>query len=169
MLTKKQRKLELKVGSARVKPKTSLLYLGVLLDGKGTWKKQAEAAAKKARAALGACRRIFKNRSLKINKVRMIYKALIRSRGAYGATIWLNNKNKEPLMIMERWAYRYGLNMKRNLVTGHWPKNEVLYNEYGEKELKFDEFINKCKEKLLNKAKTHSNRLVVESVERGGL
>lgn len=52
---------------ARVKPKTSLLYLGVLLDGKGTWKRQAEAAAKKARGALGACIRIFKSRSLKID------------------------------------------------------------------------------------------------------
>lgn len=164
-LSKKQKEIELKVGKERVKPKSSLLYLGVLLDGKGTWKPQVKAAAKKARGALGACKKIMKNTLLKMTKVRLIYKTLIRSRGAYGATIWLNDKNKEPMLIMERWAYRYGVKMKRNIVTGHWPRNEILYNEWGEKELKFDEFIDKCRIKYMNKARMHSNKMVRRCVE----
>lgn len=164
-LSDKQKKLMLKVGSAMVSPKASLLYLGVILDGKGAWKLQAETAAKKARGALGACKKLIKHRDLRINRKRTIYKTLIRSRGAYGATIWLTEENKESLLKMERWAYRYALNTKRHPVTKHFLPNNLLYNEYGSKELKFDEFVEKCRAKLLAKAKVHKNPLVVNSVK----
>lgn len=77
----------------------------------------------------------------------------------------MTEENKESLLKMERWAYRYALNTKRHPVTKHFLPNNLLYNEYGSKELKFDEFVEKCRAKLLAKAKVHKNPLVVNSVK----
>lgn len=159
-LTAKNKKLKLKVGSAAITPKTTLKYLGVIIDMGGTFKEQAMVAAKKARAATGACWRLLKNKNLKLKIKSNIYKTLIRSRGAYGATVWFRDEFKEPLMVMERWAYRYALNHVRDPDTGHWPRNVQLYEEMGEKNLKFDEFVRKSKDKWEGKCENHLNRLV---------
>lgn len=163
MYTEKIRRNKLKIGNIDIEPEPSLIYLGVLVDCKGTYKLQAENAARKARQALGACRAILANKALKLRTKKTIYKTLIRSRGAYAATMWLTERNKEPLMVMERWAMRYAMNIRRNDVTGHWPSNVSLYKDFGSF-VKFDEFISKCKTKEEEKNLKHVNKLVLSLI-----
>lgn len=69
-------------------------------------------------------------------------------------------------MVMERWAYRLALNINRDEDTGKWPRNEEVYKRIGEKNIKFDEFVEKGKKKWNAKCEGHRNKLVRKLVKR---
>lgn len=76
MYTEKIRRNKLKIGNTIIEPEPSLNYLGVQVDCKISFKQQAENAAKKARQALGACRAILSNRTIKLRTKKTLYKTL---------------------------------------------------------------------------------------------
>lgn len=63
-------------------------------------------------------------------------------------------------MVMERWAYRLALNLRRDEETGKWLRNDELYKLMGDKNLKFDEFVLKGRKKWSDKCEFHRNKLV---------
>lgn len=149
------------IASWDVKPVKHLKYLGITFDQKGTFREQARIAGRNGRQALGACRRILRS-GINIKHKKHLYKSLIRSRAAYASPIWFREGfNSSELDVMERWAFRYALNVNKQ-DNGHFVRNQTLY-EMIEME-RFSDFATRTLIKHNTRIANHTNPLVLSSV-----
>lgn len=117
--------------------------------------------AKRGRGLIGSLKTILRNKSVKYNVKKIIYKTLIRPSVTYASAVWAKKKNMKELEIMGRWAFRYALDLIRVKETKKYVSNKIIY-DLMEME-KIDEFTKECKRRHKFRVKTHSNKLVCNS------
>lgn len=139
----------------------NLKYLGVTFDKGLTFKTHGMNMAKKGRQATGAARMLLQNKMLNHKVKCTIYKMLIRPVSMHACPICANEKNLIFLERMERWAFRFALNLfkhKNKDGNTRFVKNEVLYEEMG---------IEPMRDFILNQCTVFSDRLKVPAQTRG--
>lgn len=146
------------MGGEVIKPSPSLKYLGVIFDKKGTFVRHAKEASIKGRKLTGACRRLLSKSDLKHKIKVQIYKMLIRSSAMYASPIWLNNKNSNPLKVMERRVFRFILGNWYNTETNKIISNKKLYK--GTECDRLSKFHRKVKERHKERLNRHKNSLI---------
>lgn len=138
---KNKLKISLNIGKAKITPQKNLKYLGITFQNNGSFKKHINTIAKRGRAVTGRARRLLASPVL-LKKVKdRIYNTLILSVVTFAAIIWRED-DIEPLHKMERWAFRYALNMiKRE--NGKFYPNAALYDaiEMDKLDVKIDRII----------------------------
>lgn len=148
-------------------PKSELKYLGVTMDRKGNYKKHAKDMAIKGKRAIGAARSLLTKKDLSHKNKCLIYKMLIKPAAMYACEIWASDKNSDPLEKMERWAFRYALNMIRDENKKYF-RNEDVYEAMGLDEAKIvrmNEFIKEEKERFRIRLSSHRNPLIKRMLE----
>lgn len=152
----------LRAGSAIIEPKKTLKYLGVTFQENGKFEKHAKEMAKKGKKLIGASRFLLQNKSLTLKSKQLIYKMLIRPGASYASAIWHDQNWSHHLVVMERWAFRYALNMTWDRVRRkHYP-NKIIYEAMDMEDIYT--FMTRMRDNHENRMYNHVNPLIKELV-----
>lgn len=154
---------ELKVFNKTVKKKKELKYLGVTFNKLGNFNTQGKIMERRGKVLIGQAKNILCNKEILLKTKLMVYKMLIRASATYASSIWTTPNNIFRLQKMERWAYRYAVNLIRNPENKHFYSNEVLYETVGIEEEYIEEFIERSGRNHKLKIENHENVLVQEA------
>lgn len=139
-------------------------YLGVIIDEKLTFRAHRTATMKKIKMACAMLRPLYRRLELDMKVKEIVYKQLIRPIMLYGLQSWFQSEVSgfmKPLEIQERKIIRSITGRYRHPDTGHYFRNEELYEGLDVETL--DKTVFKTLTGSRNRTLEHVNRLVRES------
>lgn len=152
----------LTLGEVSIRPSKHLKYLGVTFSKNLSFDKHTREMCKKGKRAIGASRRLLESIIVKHEIKKLIYRTMIRPCATYAASVWATERKQvDRLLRMERWAFRYALNMNRR-ENKKFFRNEDVYEAMNMERI--DEFISVCSNREEERRYAHSNELYNEGI-----
>jgi hypothetical protein len=148
----------IRTDSGTIINKRTLKYLGVTFEHKGGFKTQAKLMAGRGRGAIGRARPLLNNIDYSHKLKCLIYKLYIRPVATYACNVWAGESELRELEKMERWAFRYALNMVFRADVNKYYRNEDVYRCMDTEVMK--DFVKRMRDNYSLRRQGHINPLM---------